>query len=76
MKELTKELMDLKQQEGFANFMATESTKVLISQIPEGQSQEGLKALLRGAYDAGHGNGVATVMIGLLESMFKDRPRS
>jgi hypothetical protein len=75
MSAMTKESMDQKQEEGFQSFMKDERNKLLISQIPEGQSPETLRSVLRAAYDSGHGNGVATVMVGLLESMFKDRQK-
>ena len=73
MNAITKEAIDKRQEEGFASFMGTESTKVLISTIPEGTTQDALNALLRGAYDAGYRNGIATMMVGILESMMKDR---
>ena len=75
METMSKEAVDQRHQNGFNAFMATESTKVLIFQIPEGESREGLMALLKGAYDAGHGTGMATVMIGLLDSVLNDRKK-
>lgn len=72
MSAITKEKMEQKQEEGFAEYMAKDSTKVLIGLIPEGENREGLKALLRGSYDAGYGSGIAAIMIGMLDSMIKD----
>lgn len=67
--EARKAQLDATKEEGFDHFISNEANKILMSQIPAGETPEVLKAILREAYDAGYANGAVSVITDMLKSM-------
>lgn len=58
--------------EGFGHWSSRSDTKLMISLLPplvDDTQREAFRTLLRSAYEGGHGHGMATVAIQMLEAM-------
>lgn len=64
-----------RKEESFERFLGLQSTKFVLSFIPEGREADAVRIALRAAFDAGHDAGSGATASSFLQAMLATRPR-
>ncbi len=60
---------------GFDAFLAKDTTKLLLAQIPSALQPETVEVLLKSAFEAGHSTGVGMILMDMMMSVLKKDDR-
>ena len=68
----TREMKD----QGFGSFLNQPATRLLLSMIPPAENPDVLQTLLKECFESGHDNGSMTVIMTMVEKIFKEKPQT